>query len=455
MRSCFVVHALAVSAILAGSVRAQGPLVLSGHAEYVNAVAFSPKGDLLAALALNEITIWRPADVPAKRLVARFKADQQITHHWMPNAPIAFTADGTKVCMATVDASNLSAMTIGLSFYTLDGKHVKTPVDERFAKKRYHWYFAFSPDGKKVACSLSGELMLRDLETGAVEKFTHFPLDYDANVAKPGDPAPAQIPSDQEFDIEDIRFLPDGKTLATVRLDGLVRFWDLKERKLIRSVQMDTTGTWGTGGGSVGFYDNATLSPNGKFGAAVSSRWRNIDTLTLWDLDGGKPLHRLATTPGKYMIRGLAWTADNKWLAAAGYGENGNEERIAIYHLETGKEALSFALPQAGGDTRHEVFSPDGRWFVITPVPFTRKHDSQVLVYDVSKITGPKAPAKPRPGRPAGKRPGNQPKMGENARGEPAGDVGNSNGNAVGGEPAREKPTSKRPVQEPKPTKPR
>jgi WD40 repeat protein len=184
-----------------------------------------------------------------------------------------------------------------------------------------------------------------------------------------------------------IALSPGGRYLGTIRNETVVQVWNVATGKKALEFQL------GTGVGSrmvsatglvfspderwMALIDPArrkqrcqvhdlatgkkTLDQNMKFalagGAAFSpdSRllaWRDDERLVFWDLQAGRPLHRITPTPGATPVQDLAFSPDGKTLASVA--------DLTLWDVVTGKELPELKI-DFGGKPRALAFSPNGK----------------------------------------------------------------------------------------------
>ena len=227
---------------------------------------------------------------------------------------------------------------------------------------------AWSPDGDLMAAA-SSDRTVKLLHAGTGEAKNIFTNGADFNVS--------------------VAFSHDGNGLAVAGLRSPVRFWDVRDGRLIFTLTnfvsarvacspagpLLAVGTggdwWGQKGSNVHLVDinsgkelrtltNAgdriAFSRDGKrLATANSGHWQTGQSVILWDVDSGEKLHVLGQ---QRQVLGMAFSPDSGLLAIGNrYGD------VTLWNLNDFSHST---LREATGDyARSVTFSPDGRWLAV------------------------------------------------------------------------------------------
>ena len=210
---------------------------------------------------------------------------------------------------------------------------------------------AFSPDGSRLA-SVGGDGILRVWSVGEKGELTQL-VRFDGQV-KAGSP-------ETFAPLTGVAFSPDGRYVAAVGADPVVRIWDVETKSEVRGLR-----------GHSDWVTSVAFSPDGRSVASVA-----VDkdkTLRLFELPS---LDASATGGHATAINAVAVSPDGKTLATAG-----TDETIKLWDLNTGQLigtlvgssddplALAFLGNDAlvlGGRLKHQVTGRLHFWRISPP----------------------------------------------------------------------------------------
>jgi WD40 repeat protein len=299
---------------------------------------------------------------------------------------------------------------------------------------------AFSPDGKTVAVSGGGAIVLVDANTGQ---------------ERPG-------PSGHVAAVFPVAFSADGRKVISIGGDGTIRLWDANDGRELRNFKFprdpfparalsqdgkiaatisdENINLWNTDLAKEtwkckvkGGWSSFTLSADGKFLAKVDGEEGNTDTITLqvWDTSTHRRLREwktdtpssiafsadgklLATAGSRFEDERLrlfdvkagtelrAWRTDSLWIGALAFSPDGrilasshSDQTMRLWETTTGKYLGWFAKHPAGTENLHAtcpiVFSPDGKLLASGGYDNTVRLWDTVTAKEVSQFTGHEA----------------------------------------------------------------
>lgn len=282
--------------------------MLEGHHSGVTSVAVSSDGKYIASASLDaSLCIW--------------DADGALVHRFTGLRPLAYGAS-TAVLHFSADSKALTAsMRGGVGQWDVgSGKTIRDCKDPPLSAT--YSSFAMSPDGKVVARGLSrgSSIELVDAETGKPT----FPPDLTTVYA--------------------LTVSPDGKLLATGGSDQVIRIWDAKTGKEIRSLE----------GASDPIYF-LQFTRNGK--ELISGCFGNYDrVISVWDVESGKAGRPIRI--GGRTLQEMTLSADGHTLACL-YQDQGGMS-LTFIDPDT-REVLKREKPGSGGSM---ALAADGKTYV-------------------------------------------------------------------------------------------
>ncbi|RKZ47705.1 MAG: hypothetical protein DRR08_32250 [Candidatus Parabeggiatoa sp. nov. 2] len=275
---------------------------LQGHKDWVNSVAFSPDGHLLASGGEDRtIKLWN---------VSKGKELRTIQKKWWrkgheaPVRTVAFSPDGRTL------ASGSDDNTIRL-WDVKQGKALRTlPGDDLGVRM-----VAFSPDGRILA-SEGETAKLWEVSTGkklrTLKGVNVIAFSPDGRILASGGPNNSiklwDVSTGKELTtlkrhlnyVVSLAFSPDGRILASSSEDKTVKLWDLSTGKALRTLK-----------GHEHSVCSVAFRPDGRIIASASAD----KTIKLWEMSID---HELCTLQGHdCLVNSLAFSPDGRTLATA------------------------------------------------------------------------------------------------------------------------------------------
>jgi WD40 repeat protein len=302
----------------AGALARLGTIRFRHEGEADRTLVFSPDGKYLVSQALNGVMAWDAAT--GKPL------------YWLPpvqlpppgNADLADISPDSKTLALLVNGSSpkQGPYVIGL-FELATGK----AIGSFSFPGRDHAPIRFTPDGKSIATTCDGKILIFDVASGKETSAL----------------------TSSEFRYSGLAISPNGTTLATKgyvtdgqKFERAIHFWDLATKKLISRTEPHETRN----------VTHMAFSPDSKV-----SVFNIADQIILIDAATGKELGRLKD---KLWIIGLAFLPDGNGLVSA------NEEgEVRIWDIASGKVRRTFGAKTI---VRGIALSPDGKTLVLGTV---------------------------------------------------------------------------------------
>jgi WD40 repeat protein len=324
VRPVLILGVLAATLPFAAPAAAQkstGGVVLSGHRDFVIAVAFSPDSTTLASAGYDQtIRLW---DI-AQRRQSLFVTDAS------PVFGVAFRPDGKTLATGSEDgAVKLWDVVNGTERAALRGE-----IFEAFG-------VAFSPDGRTLAAAGYRDNL------------------YSKSVVALWDVDSRRVLRTMigDGDFSNVAWGPQAKTVATgwSPTMGGFRVWEVSTGRVVKTVE----------GGHADHVWQVALSPDGTTLATAS----RDGTLKLWDAATGKERRSLKEHTAS--VSSVAFHPRGKVLASGSH-----DHTVRLWSATTGESIRT--LTGHANALRTVAFSPDGRWLA------SGGNDMEVILWDVS-----------------------------------------------------------------------
>jgi tricorn protease-like protein len=185
------------------------------------------------------------------------------------------------------------------------------------------------------------------------------------------EPEPATTYANSE--IWFIAVSPEGKTVASGNLDGVIRLWDISSGKELLTIK-----------GHNGHVRGIAFSPGGKMIVSGSSD----RTVKIWDASTGKEI-RTISDPN--MTGHMALSLDGRWVAVAGKYPTPHISTVKLWDLATGAELRAIGA-LADGDLIGNyndiklTFSPNGKTLATSRAYYQQGYDREnaIQIWEVS-----------------------------------------------------------------------
>ncbi|MBW4623068.1 MAG: AAA-like domain-containing protein [Cyanosarcina radialis HA8281-LM2] len=313
---------------------------LEGHQDTVNAVTFSPDGQLIASASSDRtIGIWQPDGTLLQTLKGHWGAVYSVSFspdgktlisaggdgiinfwdfkqgriiksiraHDEPIQTVSFSPDGTAIASASWEGS--------VKLWKPDGKLIKTIVPQKQPDAIYT--VSFSADSQTIAIAdADGDIEIFSLKTSKSRTW-----------------------QGHNGQINGIVFSPDSQLIASASNDGTIKIWQ-PDGTLVKTLKGHKSRV-----NSVSFsFDGQTIISTSHDGAAI-----------LWRLSDGFELETLRGHGGP--VYGAVFSPNGQMLASASY-----DKTIKLWR----KNYLRQDLKGHRGAVNSVNFSPDGETIVST-----------------------------------------------------------------------------------------
>jgi WD40 repeat protein len=379
-------------------------LILRGHEQAINRVAWSPDGSRVVTAADHTATVW-DARSGARLLVLSGHGNEVRSADWSPDGARIATAsaDGTARIWDAVSGTTLAS----LSGHDAEVRDV-----------------AWSPDGSRLATA-SADLTARIWAADRVERLVTL--------------------RGHESWVEHVSWSPDGTRVATASSDGSGRIWDSASGKEVLLYRFGpymagfeegvNALVWSPDGYSLASAEDETQAKilsaeDGTERAVLRGHDTNVVTVDwspdsgrlvtgahdrtarIWDRHSGHEVQRLVGHRGS--VSGVAWSPDGGWIASASLDGTarlwkpdpdvmslrGHDRRVSavswsprgdrivtgaedgtirVWAADTGTALFAAVAAEAppesmnGAKIEHLLFGPDGTRLVTVPRSGTAK----------------------------------------------------------------------------------
>jgi len=312
---------------LAVSVLGEEPqflFTLTGHAGWINSVAFSPDGKLLASGSHDKtVKIW---DMSSGQQI------HTLTGHSDGVGSVVFSPDGKLLASGSWDN------TIRL-WDTRTWNEIRTLRGHT----RHVFRVVFSPDGRWLAsASDDGTIKLWEVGSGCE---IHTLEGHRGGVTS-------------------VRFSPDGQVLASTSKDSTVKLWNVNTGEVMRSITACSNGV------PYNYVLGVAFNPDGEFLAVGSMDSQS--PVSLWEVDTGRKLRSFIGHSS--FVTSVVFSSDGKLLASGS-----NDKTLRLWDVNTGQEVWSASGQWHVDDSVR--FSPDGALLA------SGSQDGTVRIWDIRELT--------------------------------------------------------------------
>ncbi|MFB2838934.1 hypothetical protein [Floridanema evergladense] len=195
--------------------------------------------------------------------------------------------------------------------------------------KRNVWSVAFSSDGKRLATTgTGGTIRLWDGDQERNEWKENKNIKFYIDIKNKND----------NIDVTSVTFSLDGHKLVTAGTDGIIRAWDLKDRKLDKLIKANQNQIW-----------DISFSSDGKKLASAGED----STVRLWDFnklknDQNSELEKFEGHQGP--VRSASFSRDNQKLASAG-----DDGSVRLWNLQGNESEKPQSMKEASTNNQQMI----------------------------------------------------------------------------------------------------
>jgi WD40 repeat protein len=310
---------------------------LTGHSGVVNSVSFSPDGKTLASASSDtSIRLWKLAGTEV----------QTFTEHSTPVSSISFSPDGKTLASVAWDGiklwqrdgTKITTLTgHGITHIKLDGAGLNVTGDKAPLLSQGSKLGDTNPFMTVEATYSKNKTLFSQTLYPGYKEITAETED-DKNKSSYTSKCTGNIAFTCDFPFSDLvhtaRFSPDGQTLASARLDTVIKLWNRNGTE-IRTLR-----------GHKGLVTSLAFNADGNILASGS----RDETIKLWRLDGTEIRTRIGHSA---TVNSVSFSPDGKTLASAS-----KDKTIKLWRLD-GTEIKTLTGHSSGVNS--VSFSPDGK----------------------------------------------------------------------------------------------
>lgn len=291
-------------------------MILSGHSSWVQAISFSPDGQLLASGSNDQtIRLWNVHTGQCLKTLSGHSS-------WVQG--MGFSPDGQLLASGSNDQTiRLWNVHTGQCLNVLQGHHDRILT------------VVFSPDRQTlISSSEDGTVRVWNLQTGQCLRVLNIQVNWSLSLALSPDGQTLVAGSGGNavtfWDLQNgecmdtlphyssrvwaISYSPDGQTVVTASEDKTVKIWDVATGSCLKSLPEYTDRVW-----------LVAFSPDGQTLVTASED----QAIRLWEVQTGQCLTVLRTHNN--WIASIAFSPDGRWLASGSY-----DHLARVWEVETG-----------------------------------------------------------------------------------------------------------------------
>ncbi len=319
-------------------------------------VAFSPDGGLLALAGYdNAIELW---DAARGEKVRQWETPEGCI------ATLVFSPNGQLLASGGIHDSTVRAWDVATGKKVRELEGLPNGVSS----------LTFAPDGKILAAGGYGTegVYLWEIATGK-------PMAPLVGAAVPVQNINGQRSPFLEYSY--VAFAPDGKTLASGHVYGLVRIWDMATRRETRHFRGPETDSFvhlayaADNQLLAGWGETIRLWKTDTGKQPLFTNWG--ESMGLWKTETAKPLRSFGDQ-AELRIAAAALSPDGRMLASGSSGAVGGDDQVHVWETATGAERCTLAGHEYAVSA--VAFSPDGRTLA------SASRDGTAILWDVRAL---------------------------------------------------------------------